>query len=350
MEDNWKEENFVKYIFQMELLQESYELSVSDICNQIKKAFTCYSTGVKSARGDNLYNLESYASRIIIQAIGRICRTNMKNGNIYIFADKRIADVINPDITEGRIFNFEFISLCEKIKEVQKEYSKPDNFIIKADAVSDKASRYIDNMLNNAWSEKIVYFWKTLRDFVLKFPTMSGQEEDSYMIRSNYFVRLSHIDNKLYYLQSNDFHKIDISFTPKQNYKVLNEEKIRLNLLMKWNPLKEYFTKKGYATVFKPNEYIMSPAVWNNIYKGALGEAVGQFWFLKVLGVNLEKLKKTEIFEFFDFKIPGKQIFVDFKSWSEKYDVQWKETLEKISAKEEKCNCRLVIIANILTD
>lgn len=73
---------------------------------------------------------------------------------------------------------------------------------------------------------------------------------------------------------------------------------------MKWKSLREYFIRNGYATKFKPEEYIMSPAVWNNIYKGALGEAVGKFWFAEILGINLEELDNPEIFEVFDFKNP----------------------------------------------
>ncbi|MDE5557839.1 MAG: hypothetical protein K2J32_09180, partial [Ruminococcus sp.] len=353
--DDLTEENFAEYMFQMEFLQERYELSMTDTRNKIKKAFRSYFTGLNYSGGNydpvNIYELESvklYATAIIIQAIGRICRTNMKNKNIYIFADDRLVNIINPDVTKGRIFNFEFVSLCDKIRKLKKSYSKPDNFMIKADTISKRASLHIDSMLNNVWTDKTMYFWKTLRHFVLKYPTMSGQEEEPYMIRSNYFIQLPVADNKLYYSQSNDFHKISVSFTPKQNYSIADESKTRLNLFMKWEAFREYFIKKGYTTEFKSNEYIMSPAVWNNIYKGALGEEIGKFWFSEILEINLEELNNSEIFELFDFKIPDKQIFVDFKNWYENYDTELQSTLDKIFTKIKTCNCKLAIIANVL--
>lgn len=357
MTDDWNKESFVKYMFQMEFLQESYELSVSDVWTQIKKAFKCYISGSNKINDSNskyvnVYECESvkiHATGTVIQAIGRICRTNQKNKDIYIFADSRIKDVINPDIAEKRLFNFEFKSLCEKIRETNANYSVPDNIKDKAETISNKASRHIDNIRNyNNWTAKTVNEWKTLRDFVLKSPTLSGQEESLNMILYSYFIQLPEPDNKLYYLQDEDYHKINISFFPCQNYSILNEEKTRLNLFMKWNVLERYFIEKGYATSFKPDNYIMSPAVWNNIYKGALGEAVGQFWFSKILHIDLEELDNPDIFELFDFKIPNKKIFVDFKNWSESYDMELQETLDKISAKAEKCDCRLAVIANVL--
>lgn len=335
----------------MEFLQESYELSDDDKWNNIRDAFRCYYSLSKciNKNHDHIESVRLYAARIIIQAIGRICRTNQKNQNIYIFADEKIADIINPAVTEGRIFNPEFVSLCDKIKEVQKNYSVPDNLQIKADTVSERASRYIDNMRNNNnCTFKTMTEWKMFRDFSLKYPTASSQKKEYDIMQYNCFVQLPVPDNMLYYSQSDDFHKINISFTRKQNYSILNEEKTRLNLFMKWKPLREYFVGKGYATEFKSNEYIMSPAVWNNIYKGALGEEAGKFWFSEILGINLEELENPEIFELFDFKIPDKQIFVDFKNWSENYDIELQETLDKICNKGAKCNCRLAIIANVL--
>lgn len=161
-----------------------------------------YFTNTRYSGGtyDNVkvYELKSvklYATAVIIQAMRRICRTNMKNENIYIFADERLADVIIPDITGGRIFNFEFLSLCDKIKELKKSYSAPDNLKTKADIISVRASRHIDSMLDNIWTDKTMYFWKTLRDFVLKYPTISGQKEAHLMIRNNYFIQLPVPDN-----------------------------------------------------------------------------------------------------------------------------------------------------------
>lgn len=49
------------------------------------------------------------------------------------------------------------------------------------------------------------------------------------------------------------------------------------------------FNKKGYATsIDTAARYIMSPIIYNNIYKGALGEAVVEFVLTKLTGCELE--------------------------------------------------------------
>lgn len=42
------------------------------------------------------------STRYIIQAIGRICRTNQKNKDIYIYADNNIVDRIDVSVINGR--------------------------------------------------------------------------------------------------------------------------------------------------------------------------------------------------------------------------------------------------------
>ena len=51
-----------------------------------------------------------------------------------------------------------------------------------------------------------------------------------------------------------------------------------------------------------------------------------------------------------DFKIPERDIYVDFKNWNESTDMDWDETVDKIEKKAEKCSCKNVIIANIITE
>lgn len=40
--------------------------------------------------------------------------------------------------------------------------------------------------------------------------------------------------------------------------------------------VRSLFEKNGWACSFEVNDYLMTPALWNNIYKGALGEVVGK--------------------------------------------------------------------------
>lgn len=353
MESDWREEDFVKYLFETEFLQENAELSRNDALEHIQSAFRCYMTGeITRKTAENVYQTKSirmYATRTIIQAIGRICRTNQKRQNIYIFADSRISDVIDLSVTDGRILNYEFLALADKIRDLHSAPAIDINLEKKAESVSSRICHVIDTMLNREWTEKTIKEWQKLREFVLQHPTASREEAELNQIYRNY-VELPEKNNILYYIQDEDFHEVKISFTQTQQiHHVLNAENTRLPRLMQWEQLYQHFISKGYATEFQPNDYILSPPLWNNIYKGALGEVTGVFWFQHLLNIQLEEITNPDEFELFDFIIPNNKIYVDFKDWSESTQKSWEDEIQKITAKAEKCNCHRVIIANILT-
>ncbi len=67
----------------------------------------------------------------------------------------------------------------------------------------------------------------------------------------------------------------------------------------------------------------MSPVLFQNIYKGALGEVAGKFILEKELGLILQEIEDPEKFESFDFVTDG-DVFFDFKHW--KWNMQVEES------------------------
>lgn len=51
-----------------------------------------------------------------MQAIGRICRTNLKKPNIYIMADACLIDALSQEVADGRLLNPEFAALLAAAK------------------------------------------------------------------------------------------------------------------------------------------------------------------------------------------------------------------------------------------
>ena len=94
----------------------------------------------------------------------------------------------------------------------------------------------------------------------------------------------------------------------------------------------------------------MSPALFNNIYKGALGEEVGRYLFKQVLNLELQEINNPEQFELFDYKLAETPIYVDFKNWHETTVFDSEEMLNKIERKAKKCGCKCAIIVNILAE
>jgi hypothetical protein len=123
-----------------------------------------------------------------------------------------------------------------------------------------------------------------------------------------------------------------------------------LESLLKIPYVEEYFQKRGIATTFDKNEYIMSPPLFNNIYKGALGEKVGRLLLYKILRIDLEEIEDENLFELFDFKVQGKNVYIDFKHWHESTIFDDLEKFKEIAGKAKKCNTQKVFIINILSE
>lgn len=358
LNNNLSEEDFVKYLYHTEFLQETSELSMVDASQHIKRAFRCYIDG-NTDQGQyvkNAYNSKSVvllSTRTIIQAIGRICRTNQKRTNIYIFADSRIAESVDTSIQNDRLLNKEFIALLDKVREQQKNLGIVKGSLEdKAALLSIKANKYINNMLRDNWTDDKMEKWQQLRELVLKSPTISEAEVSGNLAAKNFYVELLEKNNRLFYSQKEDYSMIQIGFTKKSNLNLeVSDVASKLNILMSISELKTFFAENGWATHFEKNDYIMSPTLFNNIYKGALGEAVGKYLFEQVLNLEMEEISVPALFELFDYKVKNHSVYVDFKNWHETTIFNDKEMLNKIKDKASKCNnCKCVIIANIVSE
>lgn len=358
--DYLDEESFVKAIFQHEFLQEKGEISQAETAVRIKNIFKNYLFGIKSRqKGLDTKSVKLLATKVIIQAVGRICRTNLKNKNIYIFADRNISNWIDSSVLNGHIYNKEFIAL---INEMQLTSSDSDynEYKAQAELLSSRVNRFINRMLPDrtsiySWDEGKREQWKLLRKLVMKYPTLGNEINDLEnvsFIAKQFYVKLPQKSNILYYSQDGDFNNVNISFTNDNLlHSTVSSQSARLDKILSFDGISDFFKSNEYATVFKPNDYIMSPTLFNNIYKGALGEAVGWYLFRRFLNIQLEDIEEPECFELFDYKISGTPVYVDFKHWVDSNnDVDNSDIiLSKIKSKAHMCGCKCVIIANILS-
>lgn len=349
-----EEAEIVKSIFQKEYLQENGEISQNKARESIKNAFNVLATQV--AKGDGIgYDTKSchlHALRTVIQCIGRNCRTNMKNSNIYIYAHSDIRDILNLNDLNDSIFNTEFVRFAEYFNLNSKSATDNKDDILQnlADLTSKRSNNRIRRLLNDEWTIETLAKWRKIRYIVMKYPTMSVDEYNEFSISHYLYFELPEERNYVYYSQDDDYENVTISFDGNEQCKnILSETMCRLDSLMRFPELKQYFESQGFATTFKKNKYIMTPIMWNNIYKGALGEYSGEFLFEKYIGYKLEEITEPEFFELFDFKVPNKSVYVDFKNWSDNTDFDDKEILEKIRDKASTTNAKMVIIANIIS-
>lgn len=129
----------------------------------------------------------------------------------------------------------------------------------------------------------------------------------------------------------------------------MSENESGLQGVLKYPGMKSYFEEKGYALEFHMNEYLMSPVLFHNIYKGALGEVAGKFILSKELGIELKSITEPEYFEFFDYRLSD-GVYVDFKNWKFTYVQDRDEIRKDILRKLDYIGAKRVYVINVVSD
>lgn len=346
-------DELAKYIFQVEFLRFNGEISQDTAIKNIKAAFRCFSMHKDSFK--NIYNapgIKTAITRTIIQAVGRICRTPNKNPNIFIFADADLKSVIDTS-TANMMCNPEYLAL---VKKIIQEKTNPlideqmEMLLNKANTISDMARLHIHKILSNGWDESSMENWKNLRGYVLAHPTLSETEWLNSGIAQYLYIKLPSEGDRYWYSESGDYDEVDIRFSEKQiGDKEVSADDARLEKLMKIDGVREYFRSQGYAVEFNKAPYIMCPIVFNNIYKGALGEIVGEFLLREKANIILHEITNPDKFEKFDYYI-GDGLYVDFKHWKETFIRSESEAIAEIEDKLDKVEGVKAIVINIIGD
>ncbi len=354
-----EESNAIHRVFQMEYLNEVNVISHDEKMKEISLSYSNIGREKNKIQWSplNLYDkrdVKVYATKIIVQAMGRKCRTNYRGRKNYVYADSELGVILDYDtlFSEGRMFNLEMVKLAGKFHIVQEQ---PDeNRIIKnAIETSYISNKRILKLLNRSfdscWNDEDISLWSNMREYVLQHPTLTAEEWKDSPFRWHY-ITLGKPVNKYYYQQTGDFDTITrISEDFFNGASCVSHDDVNLkDIFNVWHDdaMLNLFIKEGYATEFKEADYIMSPPLYNNIYKGALGEKVGReiFEFFKI---PLEDLNSDE-HEMFDYKVSGKPIYVDFKYWKETTLFDAETYHNKVIEKAHNCqDIETVIIANV---
>ncbi|MCY1719234.1 hypothetical protein OU798_02720 [Prolixibacteraceae bacterium Z1-6] len=355
------EEGFIKYLFQLEFLVQAGKISINQLNKQVTIAFkhllASFNTTSKLESPNNgfLYNdenIKQHFAKFIIQALGRICRTNLKSKNIFIYADAELDKLICDFDVENNIVLKEFKTLVKSSTHSGFKLDDTERTLLNlANLTNLKINAYIKKFVNSEWKwkESQKKEWENLREMCLRFPTISTKEIEDFKLNRilDLYIEQPSCNNCYSYEQEGDYANVEIDFGDKLPYKV-SQESIRLRELLEIKGVKNVFEDNKWATDFKENKYILPPELFNNIYKGAIGEQVGRFILENHFKLKLEELP-LEHFELFDFKIKNENVYIDFKHWKEETTIDSQKQLEKIRKKLEKVNGDKACIINILS-
>lgn len=314
-------EDLLKYIYQVEALMTNGEITLKDKNICIKEAFLRTNDSSSIRKHSNLYqtnSIKNHALSILIQAVGRICRTRNKTNKTLILVDSDIPATLDLFSIKDRRLNKEFMAIINKqAKEIDSAKNETEATLLlrKSENSNKVVNDNIHQILRKTWDKADTELWIKLRNYVLRRPVCSDLNDDNGSFSNCYLHSLEPISS-YFYNQEDDYGKVTISLTKDTNLNsVVSEDECNLSLLMKNAEIKVFFEENGYATTFTKSNYIMLPVIFNNIYKGAIGEVVGNF-ILNKLNIKLEEISEPTEFEKFDFK--HKNTFIDFKNWNDR--------------------------------
>ena len=104
----------------------------------LKLAFRSY-TGSEQFAVNMLYKQKSVivqASRMVLQAVGRMCRTFVKNPNIYMFVESELLDKIYVGELKKRILPPEMKVIVDMREKLGKDYLPEENIILNKELIS----------------------------------------------------------------------------------------------------------------------------------------------------------------------------------------------------------------------
>lgn len=357
LSDSSDDADFTKYIAQVEYLKDAGEITRSQCRKIIRDAFNHYYFNGKQInfRSSDIPSYSTYATKVIVQAVGRICRTNMKNKNIYICYDSAINDMIDIDTCRMNKLNPEFERLLNEVSKNPRISDKEELFKNKAETISDHMHSRIITYVSrgrNGWDDISMDEWQKIRKHVLQHPTLSKEE---YIMCDELFkplyIELPQRSNKVWFKREKDYRKIEVSFSQEKNFECVSEDSANLMALLRLNGIEKFFDDNGFKKSFEINDYIICPPVFTNIYKGALGEYAGRE-LLSQFNIELEEIRENQFFELFDYKVKNKPVYVDFKYWNEysAFIPREQDLLPHIFEKLNKCNGKAALIINIFTE
>ena len=183
-------------------------------------------------------------------------------------------------------------------------------------------------MLGASWTAESMALWKQLRQTVLCHPRADEALRRTDPVIRSYYLPVSPAQSGYFYAQKGDFSEVRLApgadkaafaaVLRKEHFSAepseVSAEEARLPVLLRYPGLREHFEAQGWAVEFGGGPYMMSLVLFQNIYKGALGEAAGAYILQNELGLELREIEDPAAFEQFDFAGPN-GFWFDFKHW-----------------------------------
>lgn len=365
-QDKITEKELVLSIFQAEELNANWEITPEQKEENIREAFKHLNeTYSRKNIVRESESLQSELTRKVIQAVGRIGRSDQRCHEVKVYIDHTVLTGLHRGTMERRFCTPEMRKLTEKYGEVcnMRPDMEQQRILTGAATVSDLATEGIYKLLNSSkavgWLDDDKAKWEEWRELVLKYPTATEEEYNSIPFLNAYYISNGGkpVDRYLFSANNRYYGHQHVWFGDKESFKnqpskfgpfkeigdssefsimTMSEENAKLSTLLKYPGLRKWWTEKGYADHFAPNPYIVSPVLYTEILKGAYGEMAGRFIIWKEVRLHLIQIDHPRKYEVADFQIKDRtDEYVDFKYYS---PATAKDYAEEIAWLNEKCD------------
>jgi hypothetical protein len=345
--EQYQLKNAMDRIFKVMYLYEAGDISSYDKNRLVKHSLqSLYAS--KAFNNIGLKSLSSYRNAVaakLVQAIGRLCRTNQKAPRLQIRLSQEMLSSLQHaelPVTTPLLPEVEAILSLDPINSDQA--GADQRLITQATNRNQKVAHYIKRMLQNINQPNHIANWRTLRELCLANPCFDSLPES---FQSDRYIELPQPQANYWYKpKDTDLQGVEVSACYQGGMNTTDTLTQALNNLMKLPGLIEHFEQKGWATHHKKSSYWLVPILWQNIYQGALGEEIGRFVFEKCLGCPLHALP-SEHHEVFDFKLK-EGVYIDFKLWLSYVNEEAKAYRAKVSEKMARVGAKKVLVINVL--
>lgn len=285
----------------------------------------------------------AYTSQID-QTSGRMVRTVVKPKKMLVILDEDITDYLDQQQIADKRTN----AVMEAIAaSAPKRPALPDQTaehkLKRRMVLANNAMTYLVQDARGLVSrpEAMQKLWVSLRTFIAKHPWLAEwpQVEDPNLAKllGNYYWDFGHPVSGFYFCEDKDWTRMlalgeDRNEVKQQmrKAKLVQRHKLRYldypgylqrfaKIFQRYPWLKQQLEEKDYQLDFAPSRYLLIPGAFNNLYKGALGEAIGEA-VLKQAGLDyhgMDQLPKDELERFDGFikKADGQYVYVDWKNY-----------------------------------
>lgn len=378
--DKISEKDLIMDIFQAEELNANWEITPEQKEENIKDAFQHLNESYPKANYlKNCDSIRSERSRMIIQAVGRIGRSNQRCQEINIWIDSSVLNGLHKETLQRRFSSPEMEAILAAYSKSTTSVVTDEQAIIlnRANTISDRTAEYVNSRRRAAehegeWDSGIMQWWEEMRETVKRFPSATEQIREAVpFIRDNYIDNggkpvtsyMFSVNNRYYEHQRVWFGSQETFVSADKAYRPyprsfqdptpymanMSEENSRLAVLFKYPGLHEWWVGEGYADHIEAAPYIMSPFIYTEIYKGAIGETAGRFLAESETGLHLESIKDPRKYEKADFVIAERpDEYIDFKHYSPATIKEGSGELQRILHKLDELGGRRMYIINTI--